>query len=422
MNIDKMLREARADEGDRIEITSKFGNVKGVLMPKTASTSDDVITLKLDNGYNVGIAVKEDTEVRLIEKKHTSSKPAHAKMEAAGKPVIAILGTGGTIASFVDYRSGAVHPAVSPEDLAASIPQISELCSIRTKMLFSMLSEDMQPEHWRKIAHEAANELNSGAKAVIIPHGTDTLGFTAAALSFMLKNLTGPVILVGAQRSSDRPSSDAEMNLLSAVKVAIESDIGEVIAVMHDSTSDDKCAIHRGCKVRKMHTSRRDAFQTINGDPLGYVENGKISMTGQYRKKADAGQVEVDDKMDDENISMILSYPGLGAEHIKDVVIDGTVLVGTGLGHVSNRILPAIKQVIARGAFVVMASQCVNGRVNMNVYSTGRDLLDLGVISAQDMTPEAAYVKLMWVLGHTKDRKEVKRLMATSLVGELTEC
>ncbi|MDD5502550.1 MAG: Glu-tRNA(Gln) amidotransferase subunit GatD [Candidatus Thermoplasmatota archaeon] len=416
-----MLREARAEEGDRIEVASKFGNVKGVLMPKTASTSDDVITLKLDNGYNVGIAVKEDTEVRLIEKKHTSSKPAHAKTEASGKPIVAILGTGGTIASFVDYRSGAVHPAVSPEDLAASVPQISELCNIRTKMLFSMLSEDMQPEHWRKIAHEAANELNSGARAVIIPHGTDTLGFTAAALSFMLKNLTGPVILVGAQRSSDRPSSDAEMNLLSAVKVAIESDIGEVVAVMHDSTSDDRCAIHRGCKVRKMHTSRRDAFQTINGEPIGYVETGKISMAGQYRKKADSGQVEVDDKMDDENISMILSYPGLGAEHIKDVVIDGTVLVGTGLGHVSNRILPAIKQVIARGAFVVMASQCVNGRVNMNVYSTGRDLLDLGVVSAQDMTPEAAYVKLMWVLGHTKDRKEVKRLMATNLVGELTE-
>ncbi len=421
MNIEKMLREAGAEEGDRIELTSKFGNVRGMLMPRTASTSDDVITIKLDNGYNIGIAVKEDTEVRLVEKKRAAAKAPQARQEVSGKPIVAILGTGGTIASYVDYRSGAVHPAVSPEELASSVPQISELCSIRAKMLFSMLSEDMQPEHWRRIAHEAASELNSGARAVIIPHGTDTLSFTAAALSFMLKNLTGPVILVGSQRSSDRPSSDAEMNMLSAVKVAVESDIGEVVVVMHDSTSDDRCAIHRGCKVRKMHTSGRDAFKTINGEPIGYVENGKIRMVAEYRRKAESVKVEVDDKMDDENISMILSYPGLGAEHIKDVVIDGAVLVGTGLGHVSNRILPAVKQVIARGAFVVMASQCISGRINMNVYSTGRDLLDAGVISAQDMTPETAYVKLMWVLGHTKDRKEVKRLMLSNLVGELTE-
>lgn len=420
MNIERLIRQAGAEEGDMIEISSKFGKIQGILMPKTASTSDDVVTIKMKNGYNIGIAVKEGTEIRLIEKKHAVHAPAPGAKHIEDRPFVSIIGTGGTIVSYVDYRTGAVHPAVSPEELASSIPELSGY-NLRTKMLFSLLSEDMQPEHWKKIAHEAASELNSGARGVVITHGTDTMAYTAAALSFILKNLTGPVVLVGSQRSSDRPSSDANMNLVSAVRVAAESDIGEVVVVMHDSISDDRCAVHRGTRVRKMHTSRRDAFKSINVEPLGYVDKDGVHMVNEYRKAAPASQkVTVDDAMNSENVSMILSYPGLSAEHIKDVVIDGTVLVGTGLGHISNRIIPAIRQVVQR-ATVVMASQCINGRINMNVYSTGRDLLDAGVIPAQDMTPETAYVKLMWVLGHAKDKNEIRRLMMKNLVGELTE-
>jgi glutamyl-tRNA(Gln) amidotransferase subunit D len=224
---------------------------------------------------------------------------------------------------------------------------------------------------------------------------------------------------VGSQRSSDRPSSDASMNLLAAARVAANTDLGEVVVVMHETSDDARCAIHRGVRVRKMHTSRRDAFQSINVPPLGTVDGDHVTLTGAYRK-ATKGPVRADAEWDEE-VSMILSYPGLWPNHIEDVVLKATVIVGTGLGHIARRCLPGIEAVLKRGAYVVMASQCINGRVNMNVYSTGRDLLQMGVLPAEDMLPEVAYIKLMWILGHTSDPKKVRELFLTNLVGELEE-
>lgn len=128
----------------------------------------------------------------------------------------------------------------------------------------------MKPKHWIKIAHEVAKSLNSGDSGVVVAHGTDTMGYTAAALSFMLRDLGKPVILVGAQRSSDRPSSDAAMNLICSVRMST-SDVAEVMVVMHGETGDTYCLAHRGTKVRKMHTSRRDAFRSINDVPIAKV-------------------------------------------------------------------------------------------------------------------------------------------------------
>lgn len=385
-------------------------------MPRSTFTAADVLVLKLDSGYNVGLA-STGAKLELVEKAAAVTRQFNIPAEDPKKPTVAILGTGGTIASFVDYRTGAVSPATRPEELAAAAPHIFDVANVRAEVVLNMFSEDMQPEHWTKIAERAAWHLNHGARGVVIPHGTDTMSYTSAALAFAMKDLTGPVVLVGSQRSSDRPSSDAAENLLAAVQVAAQTDLGEVVVVMHEGASDGVCAIHRGTRVRKMHTSRRDAFQSVNVAPLGRVAAGKVTLRPGYRK-AVKGPTRCDAKFDEE-VSMIVSYPALWPEHIVDVVRKATVIVGTGLGHVARRCLPGVKKVIEKGAFVVMASQCINGRVNMNVYSTGRDLLQMGVLPGDDMVPEAAYVKMMWILGHTSDPKEVRRFWATDLAGEV---
>jgi len=413
-------RNAVADPapGDRIRITTADGAAfEGLLMPRHSFSAADIVTLKLDNGYNVGLAAAS-AKLEVLEK----GKPRERKLPAppstdVDKPTIAILGTGGTIASFIDYRTGGVTPATRPEELAAAAPRLFEFCNIRAEVVFNMSSEDMQPEHWTKIAERAAWHLNNGARGIVIPHGTDTMSYTAAALAFSLRGLTGPVVLVGSQRSSDRPSSDASMNLLAAARVAATADLGEVVVVMHATSDDDACAIHRATRVRKMHTSRRDAFQSVNVPPLGTVRGDRIELRPEASKPSKGPSLC--DAVWDEQVSMITSYPGLWPEHIEDVVLKATVIVGTGLGHIARRCLPGIKNVIAKGAHVVMASQCIGGAVNMNVYSTGRDLLQMGVMPAEDMLPEVAYIKMMWILGHTEDRDEVRRLFHTPMAGEM---
>lgn len=416
--IEDKLKEIDAEIGDEIQIIKKTDKKKGVLMPYHEFSDDDIITIKLKNGYNVGVAVDQKTEINLVKKHKESMKKTQRIPLDPKKPTVSIIGTGGTIACYVDYRTGAVHPATSAQGLAFSVPEIFDICNVKAKVAFQMLSENIEVSHWKTLAREVAKELNNGVHGVVIPHGTDTLGYTATALSFMSKNLSGPVILVGAQRSSDRPSSDAAQNLLAAATVAAQSDIGEVVVVMHEDISDKSATIHRGTKVRKFHTSRRDAFKTVNDIPLGKIENGEIKINVKYRKKT-LGRVTVDDKME-EDVGMIYSYPGLKPEDIPDNK-KGVVFVGTGLGHIPSKIIPRVKQLVKNGTIFVMTSQCIFGRVNMRVYSTGRDLIKAGVISCEDMLPETAYVKLMWVLAHEKNRDEIEKLMTTNIAGEISE-
>ena len=415
--IKEKLKAISAEVGDTIRITRNKDVSEGVLMPHHEFSDEDIITIKLKNGYNIGIAIDQNTEIKLIKKHKETIKEAKTIPHDSKKPTVSIIGTGGTIACYVDYRTGAVHPATSADELAFSVPEIFDICNVKAHVAFQMLSENIEVANWKTLAKEVAKELNDGAHGVIIPHGTDTLGYTAAALSFMLKNLSGPVVLVGAQRSSDRPSSDAAQNLIAAAIVATKSDIGEVVVAMHRETSDTYTTIHRGTKVRKFHTSRRDAFKTVNEMPLGKIEKGEIKIDGKYRKKS-SGKVTVDDKME-EDVEIVYSYPGLKIEDIPNK--KGIVFVGTGLGHAPEKVFPRIKQLIKSGTVIVMTSQCIFGRVNMSVYSTGRDLIKTGVISGEDMLPETAYVKLMWVLAHEKNRDEVEKLMTTNIAGEISE-
>ncbi len=415
--ISNKLKDADIEVGDRVLVESKSMKKEGILMPHHDFSDEDIITIKLDNGYNIGVKVDRNTKISLVKKGKKLVKTSKKIPFDKNKPTVSIVGTGGTIACYVEYRTGAVFPASSAEDLAFAVPEIFDIANIKANVAFQIFSEDMTINHWKKLAKLVADELNSGASGVVIPHGTDTMGYTAAALSFMLKNLSGPVVLVGAQRSSDRPSSDATQNLIAAVDVAANSDIGEVVVVMHGEISDSFNLIHRGTKVRKFHTSRRDAFKSVNIEPIGRVENGEIKIQNKYRKKTKT-KVVVDDKICSD-VAMVYFYPDLKPEDIPER--KGIVLIGTGLGHVSDNVIPRIKQLIKNGSTVVMTSQCLFGRVNMNVYSKGRDLLEIGVISCEDMLPETAYVKLMWTLAHSKKPDEIKSIMQTNIAGEISD-
>ncbi len=421
----RKLEEAKVKVWSVVRVVNPDTTYEGILLPRSELGDDRHVVLKLKTGYNIGVRISEET---IIEELGYS--PSHYALPERDvsfdpkKPTVALIGTGGTVASRLDYRTGAVIPAFTPQELFSAVPELEDICNLKTLSLLEIFSEDMQPEYWVKIAEAVAKEINEGADGIIVAHGTDTMHFTSAALSFMLKNLSVPVVLVGSQRSSDRPSSDAAINLISSATVAARSDIAEVVVCMHGSSSDEYNLIHRGTRVRKMHTSRRDTFKTIGDIPLGMVADGKIKMfRNDYRRRSNQRIVTADTKIDPK-VVLLYTYPGMQAdliEHIIDTGYHGIVLAGTGLGHCPKTILPSLERAIKEGIAVAMTSQCLYGFVGMNVYERGRDLLKIGVIPCGNMLPEVAYVKLIYVLGHTRDHEEVKKLMTHSISGEITD-
>ncbi|MEN3024593.1 MAG: Glu-tRNA(Gln) amidotransferase subunit GatD [Candidatus Methanosuratincola petrocarbonis] len=427
----ELIRSKGLRVGDRVIVKDGRVELSGILMPRSELEDDEHIVVKLPDGYNVGVSIG------LIElQRAPDQEPPRPQPEAPlpqpnpALPQVAIISTGGTIASRVDYRTGAVSPALSAADLYQAVPELGEVANIRTEILFSILSENMSPKHWGSIAEAVYRQIRAGAQGVVVTHGTDTMGYTAAALSFALRNLPVPVILVGSQRSSDRPSSDAALNLKGAVSAAAHAPFAEVGVLMHASPSDDLLVIHRGTRARKMHTSRRDAFRSVNSRPLAYVKDGRIEVTaaagvggGGYRPRGAPGELELKPHFD-EDVVLIKSFPGMPPDIFDPIIhrgFRGIVLEGTGLGHVPDKVFHQVKRAVDSGLTVVMASQCINGRVNMNVYSTGRELLGMGVIPAGDMLPETALVKLMWVLGQTEDHEKIRELFTANLAGELSE-
>ncbi len=410
----------QAEIYDKVSLETNGVKYEGTLMP----SQTDRIVLKLKNGYNIGIK-KESASLKLLDKKE--EKISHTETGRVEKnkieklPNISILSTGGTIASKIDYRTGAVTSQFSADDVLSAIPELEEIANYNCRMIYSILSENMRPSYWVELARAVYEEIKNGADGIIITHGTDTMMYTAAALSFMIETPV-PIVLVGSQRSADRPSSDNAMNAICAAKVAI-SDIAEVCVVMHGSTSDEFCYIHRGTKVRKMHTSRRDAFQSINARPIGRVEypSGEIKMLSPFVKRGEK-KLAINDKLESK-CALIKYITGASNESLlfhSGSGYKGIVIEGTGLGHVSTEWIPLIKTVTDAGIPVVMTSQCINGRVCDRVYDTGRDILKAGAIESEDMLSEVALVKLMWVLGQTKDIEKVTAMMHTNIAGELS--
>lgn len=401
--------------------------LRGFLMPRTEYGGEEYIVVKLRSGYNVGVRVKPGTKIKVIargERKPGFIKPSLPEHRSM-LPRVDIISTGGTIASRVDYRTGGVEPALDAEDLYSIFPELSEKADVKAKILFSEFSENLAPEHWRRMAYAVEEAVNEGSRGVVICHGTDTMGYTAAALSFALEDLPVPVVLVGSQRSSDRPSSDAASNLISAVATAVEAPFAEVVVAMHEGPSDTLIAIHRGTKVRKCHTSARNAFKSINIQPIAYYDltRDEIKVTGNPLRRRGEGRLKVKAEFDEE-VALIKYHPGMDPKLIDwllDKGIHGLIIEGTGLGHVGVKLYPQIERAADEGVFIGMTSQCIWGSVNMNVYYTGRDLQRRGVVPLGDMLPETALVKLMWVLGLTREPKEVRTLMLRNISGELGE-
>lgn len=432
--IESLLKSKSIKIGDRIRLLKKGATYEGLLMPRIELGDPSCLVIKLDNGYNIGMKFEKDLAVKLLKRgKPIIFRPAQAAAKRdPGKPTVAILGCGGTIASRVEYTTGAVFPAFSPADLLLSFPEIKDVANIRGRKLFDLFSEDMTTEHWKIIAAEVVKEIKAKADGIVLMHGTDTLHYTAAALSFMLQDLSVPVVLVGAQRSSDRGSSDNAVNLVCGVTAAAKSDIAEVTVCMHGSSSDDFCFVHQGTKVRKLHTSHRDAFHSVNALPyakITYPDKRIEYLRADYRKRS-SGTVKIDNKIND-SIGLIYVYPGIKPENVEAIarMYDGVVVAATGLGHVSTNpsndklarsLVPVLRNLINSGIAVVFAPQTIHGRLNLNVYSAGRLLNEIGVIGhGCDWTLETALVKLMFVLGHTKDPKKVRELMLTNIAGEI---
>ncbi len=418
------IKKAKAEIGDKIRVTRDNQVYEGLLIPRSEYGDEEHIVLKLKSGLNIGLKITQRTEIERIGRgsKPTFTPPPTPRQNPQ-LPKVVIMSTGGTIASRVDYRTGAVRPALEARELYSVVPELAEVAQIDAQILFSLFSENITPKHWTRMAEATAAQISQGIHGVVIAHGTDTMGFTAAALSFALQNLPVPVILVGSQRSADRPSSDAATNLIGAVTAAGKAPFAEVAVAMHETTSDGSIALHRGTKVRKCHTSRRDAFQSVNTPLLGRIQNQKINMlTKAYKKRNPKRKLKLKPRFD-EKVALIKFYPSMNPKILNWYIqkdYKGIILEGTGLGHVGSYSFDAIQKAIEQNTIVAMTSQCIWGRLNMNVYDQGRDLLRLGVIPLEDMLPETATVKLMWTLGQTQNMEKAKELLRTNIAGEIS--
>jgi glutamyl-tRNA(Gln) amidotransferase subunit D len=420
----KVLKKYNVRVWGQATVETSRGHFVGTVLPRAENDDDRHIVLKIPTGYNVGIAV--DTIHKMSE---TGYKKANYKIPekefpyTEGLPRVKLIGTGGTIASRLDYRTGAVIPAFSPGELYGAVPELAEICNLTTEKVFAVFSENMGPDQYKKLAVAIGKEIENGVDGIVIGHGTDTLHHTAAALTFMIQNPPVPIVLVGSQRSSDRPSSDAALNLMHACYTAGNSDIAEVMVCMFGPTSDEYGMLHRGTRVRKMHSSYRSTFRTLGDVPLATVtRQGVKTIKNNYNRRRQDRKATILPYFE-EKVAMVYYYPNMQPDMI-DSLIDngykGIVIAGTGLGHVNKPLYPALDRARKKGVAVFMTVQTLWGYVQMFVYETGREMMALGVVPAENMLPEVAYIKLGWVLGQTTEPEEVKRMMLSPVNDEIT--
>jgi glutamyl-tRNA(Gln) amidotransferase subunit D len=429
----KLISESEVSMGDTIRVKTNDDEFTGILMPRYELADENHIVIKLKSGYNIGIKtanIQSITKIIQGSDQNVSTETFKKEHLKEGKvlPKIALISTGGTITSKIDYRTGGVSSALSTSELYASIPELEKYASIDTDVILNEYSENLKPEHWTMIANKIAEKIKSNMYCgIIVSHGTDTMHYTASALSFALQNLPIPVVIVGAQRSSDRPSSDAALNLISATIFATKSQFSGVFVAMHASPSDETIACHVGTRVRKNHTSRRDAFESIDITPVAMINGDKIEIQTEQseiklqKRNADSSSFLV--KPDFNSKVILLKYhPGFDPHLITHAIMSGykaIIVEGTGLGHISRECFPQIQNAVKSGVMIFMTSQCIWGRIKMTVYDTGRDLLDMGVIPLSNMTSETATVKAMWVLANNKEIESAKKMMQENIANEI---
>ena len=418
--------------GDVVKIITKHEIYEGILMPRPEIFEKGYTVVKLENGYNIGIGDSKIEKIELVSKHKKLQPQKHKTIEnKKNLPTVPILSFGGTISSKIDYKTGGVYADYTADDCIEMIPELENAANLKAEKVMSIMSEDMSPDDWKLMAKRIAKELNDEQiSGVVVTQGTDTLHFSTAAMSFFLKNLSKPVVFTASQRSIDRGSSDAFSNLLCAVHAAAKFDGAAVVTCLHGTSNDDYCILNRGTKVRKMHTSRRDAFRPINELPLAKIfGDGRIEILNSNYEKRNKNKVAVDDKFEAKT-ALIYVYPGIDAE-IFDFYLEkkykGIVIAATALGHVpttnpKHSLIKKLKELIDNNVAVVIATQTIYGKVHPYVYANLRKLsMELGCIFAEDILPETAYVKLGWVLGHTNKMDEVRKMMLTNYSHEISE-
>ena len=421
-----VLKKFDAPVWSEIIARTTRGEFRGLLLPRSETSDALHLVLKLDSGYNIGL--RYDTIEQIVTtgfRKASYKIPEQAFPFDEAKPRVRLFGTGGTIASRLDYRTGAVIPAFSPGELYGSVPELAGICNLETEKLFGIFSENMGPEQYLILAERIGEAIAEGYNGIVIGHGTDTMHYTSAALSFMVQRSPVPIVMVGSQRSSDRPSSDAALNLINATWTAAHGDIAEVMVCMFGPTSDHYNLLHRGTRVRKMHSSYRSTFRTIGDIPLAMVEKGRIQhLKDDFARRRDDREVTVHACFE-ERVTLLYYYPNMQPDAIDALVekgYKGIIIAGTGLGHVNRKVYPALARARDAGVTVYMTLQTLWGFVQMYVYETGREILELGVVPLANMLPEVAYIKLGWALAmHPDDPTAVSTLMRTSIAGEITE-
>ena len=416
----EFLKQNQIAVGDAVKLLADI-TYSGIIMPRYEHSDDKHIVLKLKSGYNIGLEI---SKIEKVEKEQVVEKisETNEKIEKVkGLPKILLLSTGGTIASKIDYRTGAVTPVLTADELNASVPELAKIANIDAEVLFSEYSENIMPEHWLKIAEKIEKYSKSDYSGIIIAHGTDTMHYTSSFLSFALSGFPIPIVLVGSQRSSDRASSDAALNLIGATKFIIENNTNGIYVVMHQDENDDTIACHLGTRVRKNHTSKRGAFQTIGDIPAFIITEKQIQKNiskSYFERDEFQPRINLDTK-----VALVKYHPGFDPNLLNQIIemgYKGIIFEGTGLGHIGKVMYENVKKANEKGVFLGMTSQCIDGRIRMTVYESGRDLLDLGIIPLENMIPEVALVKAMWAIGNSQNVEEVKEIMLQNIASELT--
>lgn len=444
IKLEELFKKSNVKLGDSVMIETNNATHIGILIPRYEYADANHLVLKLKSGYNIGIKIGKIKSIKKITEKvdpniktdtnykykdYFSHENTDQNFSQSQLPNLSLLSTGGTISSKIDYRTGGVMPALTAKELNDSIPELTRIANIDPEVVLSEYSENIKPEHWSLIARKVANNILSGKyDGIIVSHGTDTMHYTSAALSFALQNLPIPVVLVGAQRSSDRPSSDASLNLIGACTFATRTKFSGVFVAMHYSISDEVIACHIGTRVRKNHTSRRDAFHSIDVYPFSLIKKDQIEISRQYtdlkfqERNKNLESMVVRPNFENK-VSLLKFYPGFDCRMIDYCVELGhraIILEGTGLGHINKECFSQIKNAVNKGIIIFMTSQCIWGRTALTVYDTGRDLLNLGVIPLSNMTSETALVKAMWCFGNFTEEKEVIKTMTSNIANEFT--
>jgi glutamyl-tRNA(Gln) amidotransferase subunit D len=416
----EFLKTNQISVGDSVKILADI-TYSGIIMPRYEHSDDKHIVLKLRSGYNIGLEIEKIEKIEKIKSAEKIVQQDEKLEKVVGLPKILLLSTGGTIASKIDYRTGAVTPVLTAEELNSSVPELAKIANIDAEVLLSEYSENITPEHWLQIAEKINEYSKSDYSGIIIAHGTDTMHYTSSFLSFALAGFPIPIVLVGSQRSSDRASSDAALNLIGATKFITESNTKGVYIVMHQDENDDTIACHAGTRVRKNHTSKRGAFQTIGSNPAFIIAENQIqkNISEDFFKISEfQPRIKLDTR-----VALVKYYPGYDPKLLDEIIemgYKGIIFEGTGLGHIGNTMYESVKKANEKGIFLGMTSQCIDGRIRMTVYESGRDLLDLGIIPLENMIPEVALVKAMWAMGNFQNGEKIKKIMLENISSEFS--